>query len=139
MSSDEDAARGIRINLDDFAVSGQGRDSIDGFFSVIGSEHDDVIAAGAETDVVKALGGADSITVDSEEGEVFGGDGNDVMRGCYYAYGNGGDDDIRFALRQASGGAGDDADRRHRASRRRVGRNWSRRPARPARQGPTRR
>lgn len=104
----EDAPRGIRINLDEPAVTGQGHDTIDGFFSVIGSEHDDVITAGAETDVVKALGGDDTITVDSQEGEVFGGDGNDVMRGCYYAYGNHGDDDIRFALEQASGGNGDD-------------------------------
>lgn len=104
----QDAPRGVRINLDNPTVTGQGHDTIDGFFSVMGSEYDDVITAGAQTDVVKALGGADTITVDSEEGEVFGGDGNDVMRGCYYAYGNKGDDDIRFALKQSSGGTGDD-------------------------------
>lgn len=104
----EDAPRGVQIDLDNPAVTGQGHDSIDGFFSVIGSEHDDVITAGAETDVVKALGGADTVTVASLEGEVFGGDGNDVMRGCYYAYGDKGDDDIRFALKQAAGGPGDD-------------------------------
>jgi Ca2+-binding RTX toxin-like protein len=104
----EDAPRGVRISLDEPTVSGQGHDTIDGFFSVVGSEHDDVITAGAETDVVRGLAGADTITVDSQEGEVFGGDGPDVMRLGYYVYGNNGDDDIRFAFKQASGGTGAD-------------------------------
>ncbi len=102
------APHGVRINLDEPDVTGDGHDTIDGFYSVIGSEHDDVIVAGAETDVVHALGGADTVTVDSEEGEVSGGGGDDVMRGGYYTYGNAGDDDIRFALRQANAGQGDD-------------------------------
>ena len=104
----EDAPRGVRINLDEPTVSGQGDDTIDGFYSVVGSEHDDVITAGAETDVVRGLAGADTITVDSEEGEVFGGDGPDVMRLGYYVYGNNGDDDIRFVSQNASGGTGAD-------------------------------
>ncbi|MBA2456072.1 MAG: hypothetical protein H0V48_05995 [Nocardioidaceae bacterium] len=105
-----DAPRGVHITLGpgETTVTGQGVDTIDGFNSVFGSQHDDVITAGAETDVVRGFGGDDRTTVDSEEGEVFGGNGDDVMRLGYYVYGNHGDDDIRFASKQASGGTGND-------------------------------
>ncbi len=70
---------GIQIDLAQPNVTGQGNDTIDGFYSVIGSEYRDDIAAGAETDLVRGLGGDDTITVDSHEGEVFGGSGDDTL------------------------------------------------------------
>lgn len=104
----EDAPQGIRITLGVATVTGDGTDTIDGFYSVIGSEHDDVIKAGAETDVVRALGGDDWVKVDSAEGEVFGGDGDDTMRLGFGVYGGKGKDDIRRATEFAVGGPGAD-------------------------------
>jgi Ca2+-binding RTX toxin-like protein len=104
----ENAAHGIDINLDEPTATGQGVDTIDGFFSVIGSQHADTITAGSETDVVKGLGGDDEIRVDSHEGKVSGGKGDDLMLLGYAVYGSGGDDEIRGALLYANGGGGSD-------------------------------
>jgi len=104
----DDAPRGVRVTLGEPTVTGQGIDTIDGFYSVVGSEHDDDITAGAETDVVKGLGGADTMRIDSNEGEVFGGAGNDQVRLGKFVFGNRGDDTIINARADVFGGQGDD-------------------------------
>ena len=104
----DNAAHGIVIDLDQPTVTGQGVDTIDGFYSVVGSAHADLITAAAETDLVRGLDGKDRITVDSDEGEVYGGEGADVLRRGFAVYGGGGDDRIRGAVRYATGGAGRD-------------------------------
>ena len=71
---------------------------------MIGSEHPDDIKAGLETDLVRGLGGDDTIAVDSREGEVFGGRGDDLMTHGYGVYGGPGEDQINGARRYASGG-----------------------------------
>ncbi len=103
-----EAPQGIRITLGVATVTGDGTDTIDGFYSVIGSEHADVITAGAETDVVRALGGNDRVTVDSAEGEVFGGAGDDTMWLGYGVNGGKGKDEIRGAIGISAGGPGAD-------------------------------
>lgn len=102
------ATQGIAITLGQPTVTGQGTDMIDGFYSVVGSDHDDVIAAGAETDVVRALGGDDQITVDSDEGEVFGGSGDDDLTLGHAVYGGKGMDTVVRATKYADGGPGRD-------------------------------
>ncbi len=104
----DNAARGIHIDLDEPMVTGQGTDTIDGFYSVFGSEHADTITAGAETDVVKGRGGADSMRIDSNEGEVFGGAGDDLIRLGKFVHGNAGDDTIINARADVFGDEGDD-------------------------------
>ncbi|MFL6178778.1 MAG: hypothetical protein ACJ74E_02860, partial [Actinomycetes bacterium] len=68
----------------------------------------DLITAGAETDLVRGLHGSDRITVNSNEGEVFGGEGADLLLHGFGVYGGRGDDEIRGALQYATGGAGRD-------------------------------
>jgi len=104
----DNAPRGIDITLGEATVTGQGTDTIDGFNSVFGSKHADDITAGAETDLVKSLGGADTLKIDSNEGEVFGGDGNDVIRLGKFVYGGSGDDKLINARADVFGGNGDD-------------------------------
>lgn len=104
----EDAPRAVTIDLREPTVTGQGTDTIDGFNSVFGSKYADTISAGAETDVVKALGGADTLKIDSNEGEVFGGDGEDLIRLGKFVFGGNGDDTLINARADVFGGQGDD-------------------------------
>lgn len=104
----EDAPRGMTIDLRLPTVTGQGTDTIDGFYSVVATEQDDIISAGAETDVVRGLGGADTMKIDSNEGDVFGGDGNDVIRLGKFVHAGGGDDTVINARADVFGGPGDD-------------------------------
>ncbi len=106
------AERAVTVTLPGSGVAGtargQGDDVLEGIFSVVGTKHDDTIVAGAESHVVSGQAGKDVLTVDSDEGAVRGGLGDDVIRGGEFVYGGYGDDRIIRARNDAFGGYGDD-------------------------------
>jgi Ca2+-binding RTX toxin-like protein len=71
------------VNIDLFArtATGVGKDTVDGFERVVGSEHDDTVTGGRVGETILGGPGSDVLTGGPGEDVLDGGDGDDQMEG----------------------------------------------------------
>ncbi|MCR9243338.1 MAG: DUF4114 domain-containing protein [Rhodobiaceae bacterium] len=106
-------SKGIRANLAEGTVIGNGTDTLTGIENLIGSSHNDKIIGSNKANTLSGGDGNDYIAGHAGDDTVYGGTGNDYLNGASGAdtlYAGQGDDRLRGGKGsdKLNGGAGDD-------------------------------